>query len=58
MSDRSKLHFDPKQKTTIRPGGKAAQKMTVKASGSEKQDQRAPYKTTPKTDSGLGAKGR
>jgi hypothetical protein len=57
MKDSAKLHFS-QRKTTIRPAGSSKQKVKVIASGSEKQDQRAPYKTTPKTDSGLGAKGR
>jgi hypothetical protein len=60
MSDRAKLHFDPKQKqkTTIRPAGNATQKATIKRSGSEKQDARpaAQFKTTPQTNKGLGAK--
>jgi hypothetical protein len=59
MSDRAKVHFDPKQKqkTTIRPAGNAAQKIAVKRV-TEKQDVRpAKFKTTQATTTaGLGAK--
>lgn len=58
--DRAKIHFDKKQQTTIQAAGNTTQKVTVKRSGSLKQDVRpaGPFKTTPKTNNGLGAKGR